>query len=137
MKFSDKLIELVDEYDLDGPHLPYGFAVEHINEKGQMDFAHFIRKYKVYGSVKDFCSAVELVFGTLQFTYDVPTDTVTKEEFLEIYEFGKFPRVMDWIPYVAAEKGKLILREDLFAWVLSTSAPSKANYSMGDINNVE
>lgn len=136
MTFVEKLVELTAELDIESNVLPYAFAIEHLNAKGYMDYVYFTRKYKVYGSVSDFRKAVLQVLGTDLFTYEEPTEYVTEEEFFEHYEFGKFPNVAWWIPYLAKATGKAVRKQELFTWVVSTSTKSTArpNYVTDSYN---
>jgi len=136
MKFEDALIQLADEYGIFGTEVPYTFAVEYLNDKNQIDFAYFTRTHKTYGSVKDFRKAVISVFGDTEFTFEEPTEVVTKEEFLNEYDFGKYPKVIKWVEHFAKTKGKMLRKQDLFTWVVETSAPSNHNYSARELNEV-
>ena len=137
MKFTAALEVLKAEHGIEGSELPYAFASEYLNDKNMIDYSYFTRKHKVHGSVKDFGKAVRRVFDTTVFTFTEPCEYITKAEFMGIYEFGKHPIVKRWIPEVAQRFGKSIRKQNLFEWVMSTSAPSKANFKAADINNID
>jgi hypothetical protein len=85
---------------------------------GKLDYARITTKYEIYCSFADFLDAVDEVFGTRKFTTDktAPSE-ITKEEFLEIYEFGVMPNVRDWQFAIFRQTGKYLAIQDLFEWI--------------------
>ena len=136
MKFTVILEKIKASNNIEDGVLPPHLAEEYLNDSGMLDYAYFTKKHRVHGSVKDFGKAVRNVFGVVKFTTEEEsTVEITKEEFLAVYKFGKFPYVRNWIPEVRKLTGKSITRDALFEYVLSTSAPSHANH--GGINVIE
>lgn len=135
MKFIAILEQIKEENSIVEGKLPYSVAQEYLNAENKIDYSYFIKKHKVNGSIKDFAKAVKKVFGFIEFESLEPTDEMTKEEFLDIYEFGKFPVVRHWLNHIRQDLGRDISKQDLFQWIMSTSAPSKARYSTSEVNN--
>lgn len=85
---------------------------------GKLNYARISTKYEIYCSFGEFIDSVEQVFGTLNFSTDEGTPSeITKEEFLEMYQFGVFSNVRDWQYAVFAQKNKYLSLTDLFTWV--------------------
>lgn len=101
-------------------YLPASVFTE-FTDKGKLNYARISTKYDIYCSFREFIDAVSDVFGTLNFKTDKnAASTITKEDFLDMYEFGVFTSVRDWQYAVYVQKNKYISLKDLFEWVLET-----------------
>lgn len=86
------------------------------SQDGFLDLLTVNRILKKFYSRNQMQVFADNYFGKRQ--WDVPTvSEVTKEEFLSMYEFGKFERVVDWILFVFETTGKLLTKKDLFSWI--------------------
>lgn len=88
---------------------------------GKLNYARITTKYEVYCSFTDFLAAVEELFGTRTFGTDKDTPSeITKDEFLEMYQFGIFKNVRDWQYAVYVQKNQYLSLKDLFTWVMES-----------------
>ncbi|QDF14547.1 hypothetical protein AG74_156 [Vibrio phage AG74] len=92
---------------------------EYLTKEGWLDKAYICKSLKLHMSTATFRKVVKHVFDEAQFI-QMPTETeLTKEEFLEHYEFEKFPFGRGWIGYMYGLTGKVVKREDVFKWICS------------------
>lgn len=94
-------------------------AAEYMKD-GRFSYAYIVRKHKIKQTQGEFNAAVKEHFGTLNPQIEEAESEITKEEFLELYEFGFFGNVRQWVSKVKQETGKYISIQDLYTWVLDT-----------------
>lgn len=87
-------------------------------DNGTLDYVKVSNIFGFLIGKKQFEKAVNQVFGSAKFHTVASESTITKEEFTELYTFGRFPRVKDWQRAIYRESGKYIAIQDLYQWVL-------------------
>jgi hypothetical protein len=110
---------------------------EFVNLDGSLDQQYIQHVSETKVGLKKFTSLVNTEFGTTKFKAPDPlSNEVTRAEFLEQYEFGKFPQVRSWIGFWRTHADKVLSRECLHCYILSTSAPKGADHG-AHLNTIE
>lgn len=115
--FSELMVKL--RGDSNSQHVPAGIADEYM-KGGEFSYAYAVRKHGIKQSQAEFKKAVKESFGTLKPKTEVATSEITKEQFLELYEFAKFPTVRTWVSHIKKETGLYVNINDVHKWVLSS-----------------
>lgn len=89
---------------------------EFLDQKGYLDKTYVCMKAGVQLSTATFRKVVKDVFGVAEFSRIDVESTISKDEFMDMYEFGKFNSMRSWVGVVAA-KGELITREEVFNYI--------------------
>ncbi len=109
--------KILPTYDAESNSFPAHIQEEYLTSEGWLDKAYICKSLKLHMSTATFRKVVKQVLGETNFIH-MPTETeLTKEEFLEHYEFEKFPYGRGWIGYMYGLTGKVARREDVFEWI--------------------
>lgn len=88
------------------------------NSSGYLDCTYINHVTEQRFNQKALNNQVNKAFGAAAFLPSKePVELMTFEEFKEIYEFGKYPNVRDYILYAFDNTGKVLTRDNLFSWV--------------------
>lgn len=120
--------QLLPYYDKEnGSFKPY-IQELFLTKEGWIDKAYIMRLTKQHMSTTSFRKVVKEVFGVASFKLVEVKEEVTKEDFLKHYEFGKHPFGRGWIQEIYDRTGKVITREKVYSYIMSTS-PDRSNSS--------
>jgi hypothetical protein len=91
------------------------------NEQGYLDAPYISYLCERRLTTKGLNSQVNTAVGAAAFIPEENDDleVLTYDEFLGMYEFGKFKSTRGYIMYAFERTGKVLTRENLFAWVLT------------------
>lgn len=122
VELKEFLIEkILPQYDGESKSFSPAVQEEYLTTEGWLDKAYICKNLKLHMSTATFRKVVKAVFDNAQFV-NMPVETeLTKEEFLEHYEFGKHPLGRGWIGEMFGLTGKVARREDILAWIISSS----------------
>lgn len=88
------------------------------NESGYLDCEYINHVTEQRFNQKALNAQVNKEFGAAAFLPSKEeVELLEFDEFVKLYEFGKFPRVRDYIMYAYDETGKVLTRDNLFSWV--------------------
>jgi hypothetical protein len=125
----DKLLyELAKSLRKDGSFPPH-IQEEFLNDNGTLNYQYIGALTGVAISRPKFDAKILPIFGRVSFVYKKKVkSTITPEEFLELYEFGRYPSVRQWIGAVYRLTGKTLTRRDLFETLSKQSPKSTPEY---------
>lgn len=93
------------------------FFITHGFRANQIDVPYLCRMERV--SHTKVRKEIQEVFGTQVFdNQEDSANEISKEEFLEHYEFGTYPNVREWIGHIFLSTGKLLTRVKLFQYLI-------------------
>lgn len=118
MKTFNELFEQLRKLSKNGV-VDASTATEYM-KKGRFNYAYCVKKHGINQSQADFNLAVKGHFGTLNPQIEEAESQITKEQFLATYEFGKYPRVREWVSHVKQETGLYVSLQDIFKWILES-----------------
>lgn len=112
--------DLANAYDFDSGmfenYVVEEYIIKHGKFKGQIDVPYLCRKERI--SHKRVRDEIKKVFGKDKFPFESDqSGEVSKQQFLEHYEFGEYPNVREWIGHLYRATGKTITREKLFQYL--------------------
>jgi hypothetical protein len=97
------------------PSIEEEFLVRHGRYADQIDVPYLCRAERIsHGRVR---KEIHNVFGTQVFDTEKNKNEVSKELFLEYYEFGLYPNVREWIGHIYRATGGILTREKLFQYL--------------------
>lgn len=111
--------EIAREYDFKemkfSPYLEEELMVKYGKYADQIDVPYLCRAERIsHGRVR---KEIHKVFGKTTFDVEKNKNEVSKELFLEHYEFGLYPNVREWITHIYRATGSLLTRDKLFQYL--------------------
>lgn len=111
--FVQNLKPFLDKEGNLAPHL----AEEYLHN-GQLDLQYVQRVTESRTTQPKFNSLINSELGTVKFNNEAHVCEVTKQEFLEHYDFGKYPNVRSWIGHIHRVTGRLLTKDKLYEYIL-------------------
>ena len=91
------------------------FIIKHGRYAGQIDVPYLCRRERIsHGRVR---KEIQQVFGKQKFDVEHNPNEISKRQFLEIYEFGEYPNVREWIGHFNRTTDRVLTREKLFQYL--------------------
>lgn len=111
--------ELAKSYNFEdqvfSPEVEEEYIIKHGRLKGQIDIPYLCRKERIsHSRVR---KEIQKVFGKQVFDYEHNCNEVSKKLFMNIYEFGLYPNVREWIGHVYRSTESILTREKLFQYL--------------------
>ena len=113
------ITELAKEYNFKTEefklHTEEEYLIPFGNRAGQIDVPYLCRRERIsHNRVRN---EIQKVFGKQAFEVEIRKNEISKTAFMELYEFGEYPNVREWIGHVHRTTGQVLTRAKLFQYL--------------------
>lgn len=113
------ITELARDYDFQAeqfkPQIVEEYLIKYGKRKGEIDVPYLCRRERIsHNSVRN---EIQKVFGKQKFDFKSTKNEVSKTSFMDIYEFGLYPNVREWIGHSHRSGKGILTRKKLFQFL--------------------